>query len=234
MGNIIYVVMGIIHVILLVLALQLFSRNHSPYTLISAAVIAGLAYDNLIIGFGTAIGEGTVLEILNVGRYVLHALATPLLIMFALHVARVVGLGWAQTRTAFIGFALLTGAMVLLGVYEDLISMNIVPVLEDGALRYSPVESSPPIPSIITVIVMIVVGLLVWWRARDIKWPWLCIGAVIMFVAAAAGAGILVVGNIGEVIFSASIVGTDYRINKYQEQNSVAETAPVVDAAPAG
>lgn len=43
----------------------------------------GLVYDNALIAVGKFIGEGTLLEALNLARYWSHAFLTSLLILFA-------------------------------------------------------------------------------------------------------------------------------------------------------
>lgn len=60
-------------------------------------VVLGLVYDNSVIGLGTFIGEGPVLEGLNGARYWLHAFLTPLLVLVAWDVLRRARVHWAKT-----------------------------------------------------------------------------------------------------------------------------------------
>lgn len=78
MLTIIYFVMAGLHAVILFFMLKLFLSNRVSYTLIATGTIFGLFYDNLIIGVGSFIGEGGLLEILNAGRFYIHVLITPL------------------------------------------------------------------------------------------------------------------------------------------------------------
>ncbi len=215
----VYLLVSIIHLVFVILAVQLFQRNRSIYTAMATAVIAGLFYDNLIIGIGSFIGEGQALQSLNAGRFVIHALVTPTLIMFAVATAQRLGIGWAQNRMAFAILGVLTALMIGLGVYVDIINLALEPEVEAGTLRYINANTvGPPIPAIVTIIVMIVVGAFIW---RQHKWAVLCIGAVLMFILAGAGASILILSNIGEVLFAGSILWTDYKLGDLMEQNKI-------------
>ena len=209
MVTVVYLVMSLIHLIFLVYAIRLFLKNRSIYTLMAMLVITGLFYDNFIIGIGKFIGEGLFLQTLNAGRYYMHAFFTPLLIMFAVATAQRIGIQWAQHKWVFAIFGILTLLMIAVGVNTDVINLSLVPEQESGTLRYiNGNAEGPPMPAIITVIVMILVGAFTW---RKHNWSILFIGSFLMFIASGAGASIALVANIGEVLFSGSIVRTDYR-----------------------
>ena len=59
-----------------------YQSKRSSYALLLLIVLAGLAYDTLIILLGRFIGEGDLLKTLNAGRYLVHGLATPAMIIF--------------------------------------------------------------------------------------------------------------------------------------------------------
>lgn len=224
MFSILFLLMGIVHLMFVVLAVRLFLRNRSIYTAIAALVIFGLFYDNLIVAAGSLIGAGDTLQQLNAWRYILHALVTPTLIMFAAATAQRLGIGWAQNRASFAILGILTVLLIGVGVYDDMINLSLVRAQEWDTLRYVNANSAgPPIPSIVTVIVMIVVGGFVW---RRHKWAVLFIGAVLMFILAGAGASILWLSNIGEVLFAGAILWTDYKLGDLVEKMEIS-TAPV-------
>lgn len=212
MLTIIYFVMAGLHAVILFFMLKLFLSNRVSYTLIATGTIFGLFYDNLIIGVGSFIGEGGLLEILNAGRFYIHVLITPLMIIFAYGVIRqVIGKG-KYDRIWHSAFCILAVAMVALGVMTDVIGMSLVPELENGTLRYvHEVSSGPPLPAIITIIMMIIVGIFMW---RHASWPWLAVGSIIMFVAAGAGVNNVILSNLGEVVFAIAIVTMDYRVHR--------------------
>ncbi len=214
MLNTLFLFLSIIHLLFVLLGLRLFLRERSIYTGMAALVIFGLFYDNVIISMGRFVGEGSLLRSLNSGRFILHALFTPMLIMFAVATAQRLGIGWAQSRWAFAAFGILTMALILVGVYSDIVNLSLVPKTDAGTLRYvNENVEGPPIPSIITILVMIVVGVFIW---RKSKWAVLFVGSVLMFILAGAGASILALSNIGEALFAGAIVWTDYKLGELQ------------------
>ncbi len=207
-----YFVMTVIHLIALYFIFKLFMQNRKSYTLLAMLAIIGLAYDNLIIGIGQFIGEGSLLAGLNAIRFYTHALITPLLIIFAFGVLRQIGISWASIKVAHSLFCLLATILIVMGVQTDIINLVLIPEIEQDTLRYvNDASSGPPIPAIITIIVMIIVGIIV---SRKIQWHWLVLGSIIMFVASAIGFNAIVVSNMGEVIFALAIVGIDYRVQR--------------------
>ena len=220
----IFVFVTLIHLTFFVLSLRLFGRNRSIYTAMAALVIGGLFYDNLIISLGSLIGEGSLLEGLNRARFMIHALATPTLIMFALATAQRLGIGWAQKRYWFTVLGILTVLMIGLGTFTDIINIALVPEWDGGTLRYVNDHSAgPPIPAVVTIVVMIVVGASLW---RRNKWAVLCLGSILMFIFAGAGASVLILSNVGELFFAGSILWTDYKLGDLQARMEPALVAP--------
>lgn len=212
----IFLLAAVIQALFLSWEIRLLQRNRSIYSAIAAAVILGLVYDNFVIGIGRFLGEGNLLYQLNAARFFIHGLITPLMIMFAWGMGKKFDLGWDQKPVLFWGFVGLTGLMILMGVYSEIVTLNLVAELDGTVLRYVHAESSgPPIPSIIVIVVNIVIGAFLW---RKKQWSVLCIGSILMFIFAAAGASMLVLSNIGEVIFSGSVVKTDDESEKRLER----------------
>lgn len=170
-------------------------------------MLAGLAYDNLIIALGAFIGEGDFLKSLNAGRFAVHALATPLLTIFAFGILRSAGLGWAQGKIWHAGICLFATALVGLGVFNDIIRLELAPRTLADTFRYVNVAvKGPPIPSIVTIVVLIVMGIFLW---RKTGWQWLAVGALVMFVAAAAGTGERIyIANFGEAVLGITSILT--------------------------
>ncbi|MBI1685582.1 hypothetical protein [Caulobacter hibisci] len=157
-------------------------------------VVVALTWDNLIVAAGALIGAGDLLRALSVPRYVAHAVLTPLLIPIVF--------GIAQLRRRLWVWAL-TGGLIALGVYTEIIKLHLELREYAGTLRYAHAAAGPPIPAIATVLVLIGVGVLLWKREGV---PWLCLGAVAMF--ASAGSGVFWLGNAGELILIVSILLT--------------------------
>lgn len=178
----------------------IYQSKRSSYALLLLIVLAGLAYDVLIILLGRFIGEGDLLKTLNAGRYLVHGLATPAMIIFGFGVLKNAGVKWAQSRTTHIVVCVVTTLLIALGVYEDVFALDLQTKTVLDTLRYTNEGGmkGPPIPAMLTIVFLIVAGISLW---RKTGWWWLAAGAVFMFIAAGAGMGdMFYIGNLGEVV----------------------------------
>lgn len=199
-----YISVAVIQLVLFVILFRLWKKSGSIYVIFPLIVILGIIYDNLIIGFGSYIGEGELLKWLNVPRFAIHAFFTPLIMIFGFGVARRAGVGFAQSRNWHIAICVFTTLMVFLGIYEELIKMNLVPIAEDGTLRYKNDPSSPPIPAIATIIVAIILGIFIWIKTKK---PWYFLGSLGMFIFAPMAAKFVWAGNLGEIFMNLGGIG---------------------------
>jgi hypothetical protein len=194
-----FLAVAAIQIFLLFVLFRLWRSSRSTYTIFPLIVIAGIIYDNLIIGFGSFIGEGELLKALNVPRFAIHAFFTPMIMIFAFGVARRVGIGFAQSKGWHTAICVLALLMVFLGIYEELFKMNLVPIAEAGTLRYKNQPSSPPIPAIVTIIVVMVLAIFVWVKTKK---PWYFLGTLLMFILAPMAAKFIWAGNLGEIFMN--------------------------------
>ncbi|MEI7769201.1 MAG: hypothetical protein WCI67_04385 [Chloroflexales bacterium] len=204
-----YVLYAAIQIALLAFAIRLLLRDR--HWLLAAFVINvfGLAYDNLAIGLGSLIGPGDTLMALSYPRYAIHALTTPLFGMIGLCLAQSAGVGWARSRAASTAFWAITLPALAWAIYTDLIALRLEPATSMGTLRYANAAASgAPIPAIIAITLLIICGGGILARAR---WPWLLIGALVMFATAGSAAKLGVVANLGEIALVAGIVATAQR-----------------------
>lgn len=177
-----------------------YRSKRSSYALLLLIVLAGLAYDTLIILIGRFIGAGDLLKTLNAGRYLVHGLATPAMIIVGFGILRNAGVKWAQSRTTHIVVCVVTTLLIALGVYEDVLALDLQTKTVLDTLRYTNEGGmkGPPIPAMLTIIFLIVAGISLW---RKTGWWWLAAGAIFMFIAAGAGMGdMFYIGNLGEVV----------------------------------
>lgn len=187
---------------------QALGQKRTSYTWLLLIVLFGLMYDNLMIAIGSFIGEGALLKNLNAGRFFIHALITPTMIIFGFGVLRKAGVKWAQGKTAHILVCVFATALIALGAFSDIIKLDLQPSEVMGTLRYANEGGikGPPIPAILTIIFLIVAGISLW---RNTGWKWLALGALFMFIAAAMGMGDMVfISNLGEVALGAANVLT--------------------------
>ncbi len=194
-----YISVALIQLFLFVTLFRLWRKSGSIYAIFPLLVIAGIIYDNLIIGFGSFIGEGELLKMLNVPRFVIHAFLTPLIMIFAFGIARRCGVGFAQSRGWHMTICIFAFLMVLLGIYEELFKMNLVLKVEDGTMRYKNEPSSPPIPAVMTILVAMAMGIFVWIKTKK---PWYFLGTLLMFIFAPLAPKFVWAGNLGEIFMN--------------------------------
>jgi len=219
MTAILYPLYAIAHAALLAWGIRLWPRSRSLALGLLLLVGVALVYDNLIIAVGRLIGEGSLLHTLNWPRFLFHALFTPLLLVTAVYQAGRGGVGWAAGQTGQIAAWVVALSLITFGVIHDLVGINLSPTLYGGTLRYAVAGSGPPIPAIITIIIIIVVGIFVW---RQMRWPWMFAGALVMFVGAAVPTSLVgpAVGSGVEITLLAGLLATESRLTEDGRQRT--------------
>ncbi len=198
--------------VLLLLAIwlgRLLSVTRSVAALFALIVTLGLVYDNGVIAAGSLIGEGRLLEALNWPRYVIHAFATPLLVIVPLDQARRAGLSWAAQSVWRTVHWVLTLLLIAYGVIYELLPLSLVAEAENGILSYAPAGGAGfPVPAMVTMVVLTVIGIILW-SARG--WPYLALGALLAFIGfgVAPALDFTVLGQIAEVVLIGGIAMTE-------------------------
>ncbi|WP_420630140.1 hypothetical protein [Candidatus Leptofilum sp.] len=206
MESTIFIIYGLIQLVLLGLGLQIWSKTRRPIYLILPLVSAALVYDNFVIGLGLSIGEGSTLEALNSVRFISHALFTPLLSLYGLRLSRNAGLDWSWRKNGATAVYVIVGALVLLGIYLDIISLTLEPIAEGGTLRYVNTGwEGPPITAIMTMAVLLFIGFSMIVTTR---WVWLLFGSLTMFIISGFAATLGIVANFGEILLIVSLIAT--------------------------
>jgi len=147
-------------------------------------VILPLIYDNLILATGKWIGEGELLESLNFSRFCLHALITPLLVMYSIGTLRESGIEWAKKKWLVIVGIIYTIGLMVFEFLVEVVGLEIEVVKEYGVVSYSNVEEAtgPPIMVLLVTLILIVASAIVW---KKTKWPIFFIGAIVMTIGSA-------------------------------------------------
>lgn len=226
MLTVLYLVLTALFAYLTWQSVRLYGQRRSSYTLLLIPVLAGLVYDALVIALGRFIGQGGLLSALNLGRFAVHALFTPLLMIFAFGVLRRAGVGWAQGKAAHTAVCIVATLMVLLGAYADLLRVDMQPRVVMDTLRYvnEGGMKGPPIASLVTMLFLLVAGVMLW---RRTGWPWLALGSLVMFVAAGAAMGALFfLGGIGEAVLGFANVATARRFLAGETAQPAGAVAP--------
>jgi hypothetical protein len=204
MGSFIHLVFAVLLAGLFIYVLRLQGVLKLPRVLL-LLVIGPLVYDNAVSGIGFLIGEGEVLKALNIPRFVLHVFVTPLICVIAYELARGFRVAIAEragTRWVVWGLA---AVLIIIGFFQELNPLHLVPKTHLGILRYTHPVSSPPLAAIVANFFTIAASILIW---RKSGWPGLFITSLLMLLAG----GIphkyfgLIPGNAGEIIFVAGFM----------------------------
>jgi hypothetical protein len=140
-------------------------------------VIAALVYENGILASGSTIGEGAILKNLNYARYWLHALFTPMLVLFAWNVIKRAKVHWATNRKVGYLALLIVIALISLEVFTQLMGLELEAKKEYGVLSYRGKEMGAPVMVIVVTLTLLISTVIIWWKQ---KWPWLLVGILAM------------------------------------------------------
>jgi len=178
MESLLYIILALIYLVFLIIGLRIAFRlgywTNSNFLLF---IIAALIYDNLIIACGKFIGEGALLESLNLLRYWLHGIVTPTIIIYSWDVIIRTGAFHAKRKVLETLAYLLTLGLIIFEI-THVIGTNIKPKWDHGTLVYEP-ESMPtmPIMLIITTVILLIAGIIIW---KKQGWKTLFIGVLLM------------------------------------------------------
>lgn len=215
MDSVLYLIITGLYVVLFGVGIVLWKQDSSrPIRYLLFIVTAALIWDNGIMGIGKWIGEGEMLERMNLIRFWLHAFCTPLLTVISLGLMQRSGIQWAQRGIAIWGAWIFTIILIVLELVTETLSLAIKPVLEYGALRYVPVEkgSGPPIMVLLILIPLFIAGIALWKRKVTSALFW---GTLIMTIGSAVPIPVAssAVTNIFELVLIASLWLSIYKTN---------------------
>jgi hypothetical protein len=199
MGNIFYFCFFLILTGLFAYVYRLERVREFPRLLLML-VIGALVYDNGMCSLGFLIGEGPVLKLLNIFRFVLHVVVTPLICVIGFDLVRAARVPVALRRQAAWAVWGLVIALMAFGFMQEIAPMDFVPKNFMGVVTYSHPKPMPPLAAIAVNFFSIAAGILIW---RKTAWPDLLAASLLMLIIG----GIphkyfgLIPGNAGEIIF---------------------------------
>jgi hypothetical protein len=184
MDTILFGLFAVAYVALFFFSAAVYKRYRVQSAVLMIPVVLGLVYDKAIISTGRFIGEGALLENLNLMRYWLHAFFTPLLVLFSWKTLEQAHIGWSGEKRALISVLLLTIGLVLLELFTEVFGLVLQPEWEYGVLTYSDaaVSAGPPIMVLFVSLVLLIASTLIWWK---LKWRWFFIGSTLMIAGSA-------------------------------------------------
>jgi hypothetical protein len=154
-------------------------------------LLVALPYDTGIVMLGSTIGQGDLLQMMSAPRFIWFYLTAPLLPLIAGGIARRAGFAWAQSNWVWGVLGLLALGFIVNDASRLFQVPTLYPACFEDVLRYvssvkpaqvcTPgqagidVGGSPPWAALAGMLMMLVVGVLLWWQRG---WPWLVLGAV--------------------------------------------------------
>lgn len=160
-------------------AIALWRKSNSLAMIVLPIVLFSLSYDNLVLAFGSLIGEGELLKTLSAIRFVLHNLVVPLFIAIGVELARRAGADWATRNIQTLSWIV---ALTLsgIGLSMNFMALELKPVHFAGVLRYVSAQvTGPPIITIAVNSFVLLIGIGLWYR---LQWQWLFWGTAIAFI----------------------------------------------------
>ena len=195
------------HLALAWLGLSAIRAGGGRMLVLPTVLCVALAYDNSVIAMGSTVGVGRLLETLSWPRFALHAVLTPLLVLWARAVVDHAGVPAARRTAVRVGAIVLTAALIAIGIWHGVLGLVLEPKWWAGTLRYGYTDGSAlgALPAIIAVLVVLAAGLVLWRRRR---YSVLAVAAATMTLVAGATPVVPVLGNAGELVLAAGLVST--------------------------
>jgi hypothetical protein len=213
MDAFLYPVITFLYIILFIWSLRFFHESSFWGSSWVLFIIVGLIYNNLILSIGRWIGVGDMLEMLSMFRYLLHVLLTPTLVFVALDILRRIHVEWSEYLSTRIIYNLYTFSLTVVGVFTEILWINLEPVEVNGIVAYISADSKSHLSysTLLTLIPLLISGIMVWKRLR---WPILIFGVLL---ALAGGVLTLIfdsmsLGSAFELILMWSLVVTEQKL----------------------
>lgn len=220
-----YALFAVAHLCIALIGLRTYLRLREAALITLILPVFALVYDDTMAAIGVFIGEGSLLRTLTYPRFVGHALLTPIWIVTSVAIAALAGSAFARKPWVRKGSWWLYALMVVFGIVDALLLLRLVPLREGAVLVYTNAGGlpGPPAPAIIMVLVTIVCGVLVW---REIKWPWMLLGALYMLAAAGIPAEVtgFILSASGEVVLATALLATAHRVLRERAPDASATT----------
>ena len=160
--TLIYFFLTFTYILLLIRAIYMIKReglfNYS--TIFLLLVMIGLIYDNGIIALGRFIGEGNLLQNLNIVRFLWHALFTPTLIIFGYQICKQLNFSWTHKSYFRIGFIFLTISLIIYELATSMRGNNLEPKWNHGVIIYQAGNHSFPFMILIVTMVLFIISIL--------------------------------------------------------------------------
>ncbi|MGW1771400.1 hypothetical protein [Streptomyces sp. NPDC002104] len=179
------------------LVLAAIAWRTGPAGWLTALLGCALAYDSAVVSAGVLLGEGLGLQTLSVGRFVVHAVGTPLVVPCAILALR-------GGRASLAGGWIIVASLIGLGCATTLSGLHLRSRTWAGTLRYADAEPGAfPVAAVLAIAILLAIGVAAWIRLRT---PWIALGALAVLACSAAAFAAPPLGNVGEGLMLAGLV----------------------------
>jgi hypothetical protein len=206
-----YPLITVLCVWLLVWSFRFFRESQFWGTSWTLFIILSLVYDNLILSLGKVIGTGDLLEMLSLVRYLLHVLLTPTLVFVSLDILRRIHVEWSEYMSTHILFHAYTFALTVLGVFTEILWINLEPVESGGVVFYVSTDHHFSFVTMLIIFPLLLAGVMVW---RRLRWPVLLLGVLQFAIGVFASAWLdrLILKALCECVLMWCLVMTEQRL----------------------
>lgn len=208
MTGLIVLIFAAIHVSLVIYLLRQPSLNAATRAGFLTLLLCAMAYDNLVVGSGMWWFDEAWFASANLPRFYLHVLILPFLTMFTYSLVTAAQPALAQSRLFMVLCAAVTVGALGFGISHELLSIELAEKTLLGLSRYTNANGSLPLATIFTNLFTMLLAIYLW---RKSGWPWLCLGALFIFLVNGASAGQpwgFLAGNLAEIVFVFSLIKT--------------------------
>jgi hypothetical protein len=176
MDTFLYPLITILYFVLFIWSFRFFRESSFWGTSWIFFLILAFIYDHVVLSLGNLFGEGDFLEMLSLFRYLLYVLLTPTLVFVSLDILRRIQVEWSEYLIVHVFTHLYTFSLTVLGVFTNILWINLEPVKIHGVIQYLPSKNYLPYSTILAVLPLMVAAVFLW---RRLRWPVLMAGIVV-------------------------------------------------------
>ncbi|MBH8606295.1 hypothetical protein [Thermoactinomyces sp. CICC 10521] len=208
MDTFLYPLITILYLVLFVWSFRFFRESSFWGTSWILFLILTFIYDHAVLSVGNLFGEGDLLEMLSLFRYLFDVLLTPTLVFVSLDILRRIQVEWSEYLIVQVFTHLYTFLLTVLGIFTNILWINLEPVRIHGVIQYFPSKNYFPYSTILALLPLVVAAFFLW---RQLRWPVLLAGIVIAVVGVGFACAVdnPAIGSVFELVLMWSLVMTE-------------------------
>ncbi len=159
--NTLFLLFAACHLTLLAWTIAAAGRGTAPLWILRA-LLAGMAWDNLVQGTGVWVRDAPWFELAHVLRYFFHALLLPVLLLFGLWAMNAAGVATAGRSPLRWLCGCMTVAAIAWGLYHEVYMLELILESPLGVDKLVGSSDGPPLATISVNLALLAMGLAVW------------------------------------------------------------------------